>query len=68
MPTPGKSPSYPPCATATPRRQSNGCVGLLGFAQHMVVPGENDGIAHAQLVLGDGMIMVGSARDDATVG
>ena len=38
---------------------------VLGFSRHLVVPGENGTVAHAQLVLGDGMIMVGSARDDA---
>jgi uncharacterized glyoxalase superfamily protein PhnB len=32
----------------------------FGFEQHMVVPGENGAIAHAQLTLGNGMIMLGS--------
>ena len=36
----------------------------FGFERHMVVPGENDTIAHAQLWFGNGMIMLGSARDD----
>lgn len=36
----------------------------FGFARHLVVPGENSAIAHAQLTLGTGMIMVGSVRDD----
>ena len=36
----------------------------FGFEKHLVVPGENDAIAHAQLVFGNGMIMLGSARDD----
>lgn len=36
----------------------------FGFQQHLVVPGENKSIAHAQLVLGNGMIMLGSSRDD----
>ena len=36
----------------------------FGFEKHFVVPDDNGGIAHAQLVLGDGMIMLGSARDD----
>jgi uncharacterized glyoxalase superfamily protein PhnB len=36
----------------------------FGFERHLVVPGENGTIAHAQLVLGNGMIMLGSARDD----
>lgn len=36
----------------------------FGFERHLVVPGDNGTVAHAQLVLGDGMIMVGSVRDD----
>ncbi len=32
----------------------------FGFKKHLVVPGEGDKIAHAQLVLGDVMIMLGS--------
>ena len=36
----------------------------FGFSRHLVVPDENGGIAHAQLVLGNGMIMLGSYRDE----
>lgn len=36
----------------------------FGFEKHLVVPGEDGSIAHAQLRLGDDMIMLGSARDD----
>jgi uncharacterized glyoxalase superfamily protein PhnB len=36
----------------------------FGFERHLVVPGENNTIAHAQLTLGNGMIMLGTARDD----
>ena len=36
----------------------------FGFQRHLVVPGEDGGIAHAQLVLGNGMIMLGSAGED----
>ncbi len=36
----------------------------FGFQEHLVVPGENDKIAHAQLTLGNGMIMLGSANED----
>ena len=36
----------------------------FGFHPHLVVPGEGERIAHAQLVLGNGMIMLGSAGDD----
>lgn len=36
----------------------------FGFRQHLVVPGEDDEIAHAQLVFGNGMIMLASAQED----
>lgn len=36
----------------------------FGFERRTVVPGEDGTIAHAQLVFGNGMIMLGSARDD----
>lgn len=35
----------------------------FGFEEHLVVPGENGAIAHAELVYGNGMIMLGSAGD-----
>ena len=38
---------------------------VFGFARHLVVPDDQGGIAHAQLVLGNGMIMLGSAREGA---
>jgi uncharacterized glyoxalase superfamily protein PhnB len=37
----------------------------FGFERHLVVPGENGTIEHAQLVFGNGMIMLGTAREDA---
>lgn len=36
----------------------------FGFEKHMVVAGENNTIAHAQLTFGNGMIMLGSAVDN----
>ncbi len=36
----------------------------FGFEQQFVVPGDGDDIAHAQLRLGDSLLMLGSARDD----
>lgn len=36
----------------------------FGFEQHMVVPGANGAIAHAQLTLGNGMIVLGSVAPD----
>jgi len=35
----------------------------FGFARHLVVPGPEGTIGHAQLTLGDGMIMLGSAQN-----
>jgi uncharacterized glyoxalase superfamily protein PhnB len=40
-------------------------VHVFGFKEHLVVPGENNTIVHAQLTFGPGMIMVGSDKDDA---
>jgi uncharacterized glyoxalase superfamily protein PhnB len=37
---------------------------VLGFERHVVYEGENGTVAHAQLTLNGGMIMLGSARDD----
>lgn len=37
----------------------------FGFERHLVVPGENGTIAHAQLKFGNGMIMLGSVREGA---
>jgi uncharacterized glyoxalase superfamily protein PhnB len=36
----------------------------FGFERHLVVEDGKGGIAHAQLTLGPGMIMLGSARGD----
>src|SRR6476659_8376773 len=36
----------------------------FGFERHLVVPDEAGGIAHAQLTFGNGMVMLGSQRDD----
>lgn len=37
----------------------------FGFEPHLVVEGDNDDIGHAQLTFRNGMIMLGSVRDDA---
>ncbi len=37
----------------------------FGFEKHLIVPGENGTVAHAQLTLGNGMIMLGTLRSDA---
>jgi uncharacterized glyoxalase superfamily protein PhnB len=35
----------------------------FGFEKHVVVPGNGETIAHAQLSFGNGMIMLGSVKD-----
>jgi uncharacterized glyoxalase superfamily protein PhnB len=37
---------------------------VIGFSRHAVHEGENGTIGHAELTLGGGMIMLGSAKDD----
>ena len=36
----------------------------FGFKKHLVVPADDGGVAHAQLVRGESMVMLGSARDN----
>lgn len=36
----------------------------FGFEKHVVYPGENGAIAHAELTFGNGMIMLGSTKDE----
>ena len=38
---------------------------VLGFTRHLVVPDGKGGVTHAELTLGNGMIMLGSHRKDA---
>ncbi|HZV64919.1 MAG TPA: VOC family protein [Telluria sp.] len=37
---------------------------VFGFERHLVVPGDDGSIRHAQLSFGNGMIMLGSAQGD----
>ena len=37
---------------------------VFGFERHAFYEGENGAIGHAELTLGDGMIMLGSVKDD----
>jgi uncharacterized glyoxalase superfamily protein PhnB len=37
---------------------------VFGFARHVVYPGPDNTIGHAELTLGGGMIMLGSEKDD----
>ena len=38
---------------------------VFGFERHVVYPGPNGTVGHAELTLGGGMIMLGSEKDDA---
>jgi uncharacterized glyoxalase superfamily protein PhnB len=40
-------------------------VEAFGFERQMVVDGDGGTIAHAELSYGDGMVMLGTARDDS---
>jgi uncharacterized glyoxalase superfamily protein PhnB len=40
----------------------------FGFEEQLVIPGENGTIEHAQLAFGNGMVMVGSYREDDDFG
>lgn len=64
MPTPGKSTVIPSMRYRDAQAAIAWLGRVLGFAEHLVVPGEDGAIAHAQLTLGDGMIMLGSERED----
>lgn len=39
---------------------------VFGFEKHLVVPNQEDGIAHAQLSFGNGMIMLASVQKTET--
>lgn len=65
MPKAGKSHVIPTMRYRDAPAAIEWLCGVLGFSRHLVVPGEDGVIAHAQLVLGDGMVMLGSERDDA---
>jgi uncharacterized glyoxalase superfamily protein PhnB len=47
-----------------PRKMIDWLCENFGFVRKAVYDDENGGVAHAELALGDGMIMLGSARDD----
>lgn len=65
MPTKGKAVIIPAMRYHDAPRAIEWLCEAFGFEKHLVVPGETEGtIAHAQLSLGDSMIMLGSHRDD----
>ncbi len=41
---------------------------VIGFEKHLVVPGPDNSVAHAQLALGGGMLMLGSAGNGSDYG
>ncbi|MBC7973834.1 MAG: VOC family protein [Myxococcales bacterium] len=41
---------------------------VIGFEKHLVVPGPDNTVAHAQLALGGGMLMLGSAANGSAYG
>jgi uncharacterized glyoxalase superfamily protein PhnB len=41
---------------------------VFGFERHLIAPGDNNTIAHAQLSYGRGMIMLGSASNEGAYG
>lgn len=41
---------------------------VIGFERHLVVPGPNGTVAHAQLALGGGMLMLGSVDNGSEYG
>ena len=41
---------------------------VIGFEKHLVVPGADGAIAHAQLALGGGMLMLGSTDNGSAYG
>ena len=47
-------------------RAINWLCNTLGFTRHLVVPDDDGGIAHAELTLGSGMIMLGSRRENSS--
>ncbi len=64
MPVSGKSPVIPSMRYRDAAAAIDWLCRVLGFSRHLVVPGEGNTITHAQLTIGDGMIMLGSERDD----
>ena len=65
MPTQGKARIIPCLRYHNAAQAIQWLCDAFGFDRQLVVPGDGEGrIAHAQLTLGDSMIMLGSHRDD----
>ena len=65
MPTAGKSTVIPGMRYRDAPAAIDWLCRVLGFSKNLVVPGQDGTIAHAQLTLSNGMVMLGSERDDA---
>ncbi|KGI77722.1 VOC family protein [Oleiagrimonas soli] len=64
MTTPNAS-TLMPCLRYRDARAAIAWLGkAFGFREHAVHADDNDGIEHAELVLGRGMVMLGSVRDN----
>lgn len=63
MPDPGSASIIPGMRYRDPDRAVDWLCRAFGFRPHLVVPGPEGGVLHAQLVLGNGMIMLGPVLD-----
>jgi uncharacterized glyoxalase superfamily protein PhnB len=66
---PGTAPSSPSTIMPAMRyRDAHAAIewlcNVFGFERHVVYPGPDNTVGHAELTLGGGMIMLGSAKDD----
>ena len=68
MPTPGRSPVIHTLRYRDAPAAIEWLCDVFGFEKHLVVPGEDNTIAHAQLQLGNGMIMLGSEPHEGAFG
>ena len=59
-----RTPVIPTMRYADAPRMLDWLCTAFGFERHFVVPGDAGTIAHARLAFGNGIVMLGSARDD----
>lgn len=68
MPTQGRSPVIPSFRYLDAPAAIEWLCDVFGYEKNLVVPGEGNTIVHAQLSLGDGMIMLGSEPHEGPFG